>query len=306
LVTGSGLLMPREDSMGEIVAAIFTTHVPRLMILDPAARAAYMGKHVSTFYEAMPQVESERLRPLDFDTFVVIDTHWFTTLEYVLNAHDHLHGLYTSEELPEMLHELSFDYSGDRELAEAIVDNAGSRGMRALASAHRGLPLHYPTLNVMYYFNPGAKRRVLSLGVCQTASIENDLRFGAAMGEAIVRSDRRAVIVASGGLSHRFWDYDHALERASASPEDISSIANRRYDQKLMQWFKSGRHDEVLRSAADYRVHCSPEGRFSHYLMMAGALGGEGWNWRGTQFGEYEAALGTGQAIFFFAPNHRD
>ena len=291
--------------MGEIVAAIFTTHVPRLMILDPAARAAYMGKHVTTFYEAMPQLERERLGALDFDTFIVIDTHWFTTLEYVLNAHERLDGLYTSEELPEMLHELPFDYSGDRELAEAIADCARTRGMRALASTHRGLPLHYPTLNVMYYFNPGAKRRVLSLGVCQTSSIENDLNFGAAMGEAIMKSERRAVIVASGGLSHRFWDYDHALERASASPEDISSIPNRLYDERVMEWFRAGEHAEMLRAAADYRAHCSPEGRFSHYLIMAGALGGEDWHWRGTQFGEYEAALGTGQAIFFFAPNVR-
>jgi hypothetical protein len=35
--------------------------------------------------------------------------------------------------------------------------------------------------------------------------------------------------------------------------------------------------------------------------MMAGALGGADWNWRGEQFGRYEAALGTGQAIFYFA-----
>ena len=288
--------------MGEIVAAIFTTHVPRLMILDPAARAAYMGKHVTTFYDAMPQLARERLDPLDFDTFVLIDTHWFTTLEYVLNAHPRLHGLYTSEELPEMLHELPYDYHGDPELAALIAEAAHLHGLRALASTHRGLPLHYPTLNVMYYFNSSARRRVLSIGVCQTASIENDLTFGAALGEAIARSDRRAVIVASGGLSHRFWDYDHALEHASASPDDISSTANRLYDEKITQWFKSGDHALVLRSATDYRAHCSPEGRFSHYLVMAGALGGESWNWRGTQFGEYEAALGTGQAIFFFSP----
>src|SRR5262245_59573653 len=138
--------------MGEIVAAIFTTHVPRLMIHDPAARTAYMGRHVSTFYDAMAQVESARLRALDFDTFLVIDTHWFTTLEYVLNAHERLRGLYTSEELPQMLHELRYDYRGDAELARAIVQSATGAGMRAIASAHPGLPLHYPTLNVMHYF----------------------------------------------------------------------------------------------------------------------------------------------------------
>jgi hypothetical protein len=36
-------------------------------------------------------------------------------------------------------------------------------------------------------------------------------------------------------------------------------------------------------------------------MMMEGAMGGAEWNWRGEQFGRYEAALGTGQAIFHFA-----
>lgn len=288
--------------MGEIVAAIFTTHVPRLMIHDPEARRAYMGKNVTTFYDAMEALERERLRALDFDTFVLIDTHWFTTLEYVLNAQPRLKGLYTSEELPQMIHDYAYDYPGDPELAGAIAEGAKLREVRAIAAGYSTLPLHYPTLNVMHYFNPGAKRRVLSIGVCQTANIGNDLAFGAAMGEAIRASQRRVVLIAAGGMSHRFWDYDRVLQHASASAEDISSLANRLYDEKLMEWFKSGRHDEVLRATPEYRAECSPEGRFSHYLMMAGAMGGESWSWRGEQFGRYEAALGTGQAIFYFAP----
>ena len=293
--------------MGEVAAAIFTTHVPRLTIKDSAARKAYMGPNVSTFYDAMERLELERLRELEFDTFVLFDSHWFTTLDYVLNAHERLQGIYTSEELPAMLHEMPYDYAGDPELARAIEAAARSRGMHAMASAHRNLPIHYPTLTVMSYFNPPEKpRRVLSIGVCQTASVQNDLNFGAAVGEAIRAGNRRVVLVASGGLSHKFWDYDHAREHASASPEDISSPGNRAYDERVMEWFRAGRHGEVIGHAAEYRAQCSPEGRFSHYLMMAGAMGGAGWNWRGEQFGRYEAALGTGQAIFFFGMENRE
>lgn len=288
--------------MGEVAAAILSTHVPRLMIHDPEARRAYMGKHISTFYEAMDRVERERLQTLRFDTFVLFDAHWFTTVEYVLNAHERLSGIYTSEELPQMLHDHPYDYAGDPELAAAIETAARANSLRALASRHRNLPIHYPTLNVMYYFNPGANRRVLSVGVCQTASIENDLAFGAAVGEAIRQSDRRVVLIASGGLSHHFWEYDRILERASASPDDIYSDEHRAYDLKIIEWLKAGRHDEVLANAPDFRRRCSPEGHFSHYLMMAGAMGGALWNWRGHQFGAYEAALGTGQAIVYFAP----
>lgn len=288
--------------MGAIVAAVFTTHVPRLMIRDPEARRAYMGKNVSTFYDAMAEVERERLRGLAFDGFVLVDTHWFTTLEWVLNAHPRLAGVYTSEELPEMLHEHRYDYPGDPELAAAIAETARGAGLRALASAHRGLPVHYPTLNVMSYFNPDASRRVLTMGVCQTTSVDNDLAFGAAVGDAIRRSDRRVVLVASGGLSHRFWDYDRIKERASASPDDVSSPENRAWDERVMGWFRAGAHGEVLAAAADYRRQCAPEGRFSHYLIVAGALGGRAWTWPGVQHGRYEAAIGTGQAIFWFAP----
>src|SRR5579863_6827412 len=204
--------------MGEVAAAIFTTHVPRLTIRDPAARKAYMGRNVSTFYDAMDQLAQKRLRELSFDTFVLFDSHWFTTLDYVINAHARLRGIYTSEELPEMLHEMPYDYAGDPELARAIEQAARDRGMHALASAHRNLPIHYPTLTVMAYFNPEKSRRVLSIGVCQTAAVENDLNFGGAVADAVRASDRRVVLIASGGLSHKFWDYDHAREHASAAP----------------------------------------------------------------------------------------
>ncbi len=194
--------------MGKVVAAVFTTHVPRLMILDHGARVRYMGRNVTTFYDAMPRLERERLRTLDFDTFLLFDTHWFSTLEYVINAHERLSGVYTSEELPQMLHDLEYDYQGDYELARAVEDEARERGIRAIASAHRNLPVHYPTLNVMHYFNHEARRRVLSVSVCQTASVKNDLAYGAAIGQAIWKSNRRVVLVASGGMSHKFWDYD--------------------------------------------------------------------------------------------------
>ena len=289
--------------MGKVVAAVFTTHVPRLMILDQNARVRYMGRNVTTFYDAMPKLERERLHTLDFDTFLLFDTHWFSTLEYVINAHERLNGVYTSEELPQMLHDLEYDYQGDAELARAVEAEAQERGIRAIASAHRNLPVHYPTLNVMHYFNPVARRRVLSVSVCQTASVKNDLAYGAAIGQAIWKSNRRVVLVASGGMSHKFWDYDRILDHASASPEDITSTANRLYDERIMEWFKLGRHDAILAAADDFRAHCSPEGRFSHYTMMAGAMGGDSWNWRGEQFGKYEAAIGTGQAIFFFQPS---
>jgi hypothetical protein len=89
-----------EIRMGQIVGATLTTHVPRLMIFDEAARRAYMGDRISTFYAALEQLYEERIAPLDFGTFLIVDTHWWTTLDYIVNAHERHQGIYTSDELP--------------------------------------------------------------------------------------------------------------------------------------------------------------------------------------------------------------
>ena len=39
-----------------IAAGLFSTHVPRLMILDPAKRKEYMRNSVTTFYDVLPRI----------------------------------------------------------------------------------------------------------------------------------------------------------------------------------------------------------------------------------------------------------
>jgi 3,4-dihydroxyphenylacetate 2,3-dioxygenase len=285
-----------------IAAGLFSTHVPRLMILDPQARKEYMRDDVTTFYDALEQIRRERIAALDFDTFVLIDTHWHTTLEFVLNAHERHAGIYTSDEIPWMIHEYAYDYPGDPELARAIADAAKTRGVPAEAAAHRGLPVHYGTLNPMHYYNPGpAKKRVLPISVCDTAEVEPNLRLGEAIADAAAHLGRRVLLIASGGMSHRFWPLATIRQRASADPRDISDPALRDWDERIMAWWRAGDHAAVLAHADEFRRTCSPEGRFAHYLVLAGAHGGPAWSTPGHQFGRYEAAIGTGQSNFWFA-----
>jgi 3,4-dihydroxyphenylacetate 2,3-dioxygenase len=289
--------------MGKLVAGLFSTHVPRLMIHDPEARKAYMRDDVTTFYDALPAVYETRLRALDFDTFIIIDTHWHSTLDFILNAHERLTGVYTSDEIPWMINEYEYDYPGDPELAALIAAEAERSGEHAQLSAHRGLPVHYGTLNVMHYYNPGPqKKRVLPISVLDTAEVEANLRFGEAIARAVERSGRRVVLIASGGISHKFWDLAVIRERASADPKDINGDVRRAWDERIMQWWREGDHAAVIAHADEFRRTCSPEGRFAHYLVLAGAFGRGVRIGRGEQFGRYEAAIGTGQAIFWFDP----
>ncbi|MDE3074486.1 MAG: hypothetical protein KGJ86_03575 [Chloroflexota bacterium] len=288
--------------MGKFVGAAFCTHIPRLMITDPEARRAYMGNDVTTMYEAMEQIYAQKIAKLQFDTFIIVDTHWFSTTEYILNANARLAGEYTSDELPWMIHDYAYDYGGDAELAKLIEATCQAQGVRCVACDYRSLPVHYVSLNTMHYLNPDKSKRVLVASVCQTAEAHNDRAFGRAIGDAVrgADTDRRVVFLGAGGMSHKFQPYDVILQRAGADPSNITTEENRRWDGRILSLMLEGKHKEVLDLAVEYRKTCSPEGRFAHYLTLASALEEEEFQVKGQLFGRYEAAIGTGQVNVWF------
>jgi 3,4-dihydroxyphenylacetate 2,3-dioxygenase len=288
--------------MAKFVGAALCTHIPRLFILDAAARKAYMGDDVTTMYDAMERLYAEKIAALNVDTFIVVDTHWFSTIDYILNANDRLVGRYTSEELPDMIHDYAYDYQGDSELADWIAEVGAKNNIRVNACHYSTLPIHYPSLTTMRYLNPDARARVLSVSVCQTAQLHNDIDFGQAIGEAVrtLPAERRVVFLAAGGMSHRFNPYDVILPRAGANPSNITTEENRRWDERIVQLLLEGKHADVLELSAEFKRVATPEGRWAHYVNMASALGGVAFRVSGQLFGQYEAALGTGQANVWF------
>jgi 3,4-dihydroxyphenylacetate 2,3-dioxygenase len=285
--------------MGVIVAAGLLSHVPSIMLPEDERKTRYGGQD-TTFPRALQDIYRERIQPATFDTFLIFDTHWFTTRGFVVNTQEHLQGVYTSDELPSVIHDLVFDYRGDKALGEAIVQQAKKAELRCEGADYQGMPLHYPTLNLMHYLNPERRHRVLSIGVCQTAPHERNLDFGDAVGRAVEASDRRVIILAAGGLSHQFWSYDDMAQHASPDPAHIFNETNRAYDEMVIDFLNKGDHAAVIDIVPEYRTKCGPEGLFAHYSMLAGALGGRHCNAAATQYGAYESAIGTGQAMLWF------
>src|SRR5262245_8393343 len=83
-------------SMGAIVAAGILSHVPSIMPSEeePQSRAGGLD---STFPRALQDIFQERIQPANIDTFLIFDTHWYTTRGFVVNTQDHLQGVYTSD-----------------------------------------------------------------------------------------------------------------------------------------------------------------------------------------------------------------
>src|SRR4029453_9192098 len=214
---------------GAIVGAGMLSHMPSIMLAEEERQLRDGGRD-STLPRALQNIFQERIQAVDIDSFLIFDTHWYTTRGFVVNTQDHLQGVYTSDELPSVIHDLVFDYRGDKALGEAIVQSAKNAGLRCEAADYQGMAPHYPTLNLMQYLNPGCRYRVLSIGVCQTAPPERKLVFGAAIGQAFKESDRRVIILAAGGLSHQLWSYDEMVQPSPPDPQHIYNETNRAYD----------------------------------------------------------------------------
>jgi 3,4-dihydroxyphenylacetate 2,3-dioxygenase len=285
--------------MGQVVGAGLLAHVPTIVLPETERRELNHGKD-TTLVAGLEALRRDVFEVGDYDTVVVLDSHWATTVEFVVTAHPRRAGLFTSEELPRGMCRRPYDFPGDPELAHAIAAKADEHGTWITAIDDPCLPIFYATTNLWEFLGKGLPdKRWISIGVCQTADTEDNLRLGRALGDAIAESDRKVILVASGAMSHTFWPLREVREHEAAGVEHIFTPEAAAADAERIGAFVRGDHARVLATMPEY-YHFRPEARFAHYLMMIGALGEGDCTATARQYGEYENAVGTGQVHLWF------
>ena len=282
--------------MGEIVGAGLISHAPTIMLPKEVRYELNEGKEIS-LVPGLIRLKDEvfsRLRP---DTIVIVDSHWFTTVEHVLSAHEHRSGKMTSSELPRGMSGVPYDYDGDPELAHLAAQLGKELGTPTHASDDEYLPVYYATVNLLHYLHTDEK--VVSVSVVQTGEPDDFLTMGEAIGEAVSRLDRRVVVLASGGMSHTFWPLKELPKHEASDPVHIITPEARAADEQRLEWMRQGDHRRIVETMDEYMA-VNTEGGFGHYLMMLGAVGGADCIAPGVMFSDYENATGTGQVHVWF------
>ena len=283
--------------MGQVVGAAIVSHVPPI-VASPEVLAEIYGPGGTTLVDGLHRLRREKFDTLDIDTVVVFDSHWFTTVEHIMTSHDRRHGLFTSEELPRGMRQMPYDVPGDRELAEAFEEAGRHDGRtRVLACDDPELPIRYATTNLLPFLQ--GDEAWVSTSVCQTGEPDDYLAAGEILGRAIAGIDRNVVLLASGGLSHRFWPMSQFDQHEHADPSHVRSPEARAADEHVIQLLEAGDHAAVIDFYPEFRPFF-PEGFFGHYLMMVGALGGRRCAVPGTPYSAYESSAGTGQIHIWF------
>ncbi|OKI02249.1 catechol 1,2-dioxygenase [Streptomyces sp. CB02923] len=286
--------------MGEIVGAGLLAHVPTIVLPEAGRRELNAGREVS-LVPGLRRLRRDVFETLDYDTVVVLDSHWATTVEFVIAAQDRRAGLYTSDELPRGMCRMPYDFPGDPELARATATFADRHGTWITPIDDPCLPVHYATVNLWTYLGQGLPdKRWVSVGVCQTGDAEDHLRLGRALADGIAAlPDRKVVLIASGALSHTFWPLRELRDHEASDPVHLRTPAARAADEERIAWFLQGDHARVLRTMPEFAAH-RPEAGFGHYLMMAGALGEERLTAPARACSAYENSIGTGQIHLWF------
>lgn len=284
--------------MGSVVGAGLIAHVPTIMLPLETRIELNEGKDI-TLVSGLEQLRNDVFESDDYDTVVVLDSHWATTVEFVVTSHERRSGKFTSEELPRGMSGVPYDYRGDPELARLMGEAAEKNGTWITPIDDPYLPVMYATINLWKYLGEGLDKRWISVSVCQTATDEDFLRAGRAIGEAIAASDRRVILLASGALSHTFYKLRDLRKHEMSDPAHIYSEKARELDLERLEWFQAGRHDRVLETMAEFHT-VRPEAMFGHWLLTAGAIGEGTCTAPGVLYSEYENSIGTGQVHVWF------
>lgn len=285
--------------MGEVVGAALVAHVPTIMLPEEVRLELNEGREIS-LVPGLRRMKTECLDRLRPDTVIVFDTHWFSTFEHIVTAHERRSGRFTSHELPRGMSQIPYDIPGDPELAKLIAAQADGRDdCWILACDDPYLPIFYGTVNI-WTFLGDPETRWISVAINQTCDTEDFLLFGELIGRAIAQSDRRVVLLASGGMTHRFFSFKELRRReAQRAPDNIYRREYYEADMKVLGMLERGDHAGVIDNMPEY-LEAHPEGGFGHYLTMVAALGGRACTAPGERFSEYEASIGTGQVHVWF------
>ncbi|MDZ7543589.1 extradiol ring-cleavage dioxygenase, partial [Clostridium perfringens] len=95
-----------------------------------------------------------------------------------------------------------YDYPGDEELANELVNAGTAAGLPVIAVNDPTHIWDYGTVVPLRYLVPNQDIPIINLSVCLAASLEETFQWGKQIGKVLRESSKRVIFVGSGALSH--------------------------------------------------------------------------------------------------------
>jgi 2-aminophenol/2-amino-5-chlorophenol 1,6-dioxygenase subunit beta len=284
---------------GKIVAGCLAPHPPHLVYAENPPqnepRAECGWETLRWGYERLRKSLSE----IEYDVLVVHSPHWRTNSGTHFLGVPHMKSLSVDPIFPNLFR-YSYDLKVDVELAELICKNAAESGLETQMMRNKDFRVDYGTIISSHMTNPSWDKPIVGISSVGAARYFNMdvlqammFKLGKATRDAIEKSGRRAVLLASHSLSHRHFVTEPAV------PEDMSfeHITNHHqylWDMKMIEMMKQGKTREIVDTIPDFTEQTNAETEGGGLTWMLSAMGFPTYP---AEVHGYGTVIGTGNAV---------
>ncbi|MGG1660285.1 extradiol ring-cleavage dioxygenase [Brevibacillus sp. NRS-1366] len=237
--------------------------------------------------KALYQVKAE-IDQLQPDVIVLMSCHFPATFHHYVNSAPVHKGLLTAVECPDLIADVAYNYPGDAELANQLVQAGKNAGVPAIAFNEPTYMWDYGTLVPLRYLVPQANIQIIDLSVCWASSLEESYLWGQQIAKVLQESDKRAVFVSSGALSHNLVRGRH----------NMPTLSEQAMDNQFIDYIVSGEYGLARQMLTQYARIAGVESGGRHLASLLGVLGDQ---FKATYLG-YAQSSGSGNAVFTFRP----
>jgi len=261
--------------------------VPHPPIIMPEIGRGEEKKIAAT--DAAYREAARRCAQMKPDVLIVLSPHSVLYRDYFhISPGRRAHGDFRAFGRPDV--RIETDY--DAKLAQRIAEEAKEMGLHAGTMGERDANLDHGTMiPLRYFFEQCGRIPAIRIGLSGFPLIDH-YRFGLAIAKAADALDRRAVIIASGDLSHKLKD-DGPYGFVPEGPL---------YDKKVMDALSCADFTALLEFDP---VLCEKAAECGHrsFVIMSGAFDGR--CVRAEQL-SYEGPFGVGYGVVCFSPGEDD
>ncbi|MCY1523035.1 2-aminophenol 1,6-dioxygenase subunit beta [compost metagenome] len=284
---------------GQILAGFLAPHPPHLVYAEnppqnePRAQCGW--EQLRWAYEKA-RASVEALKP---DVLLVHSPHWITSVGHHFLGVEQLSGRSVDPIFPNLFR-YDFSLSVDVDLAEACCEEGAKTGLVTKMMRNPRFRVDYGTITTLHMIRPQWDIPVVGISANNTPyylDVREGLSemeiLGKATREAIRKSGKRAVLLASNTLSHWHFHQEPSL------PEDMTqehpeNLAGYQWDMRMIELMRKGRMKEVFELLPRFIEEAYAEVKSGAFTWMHAAMG---YPELAGELHGYGSVIGTGNAV---------
>lgn len=233
------------------------------------------------------------------DVLIVHSPHWMTTVGHHVLGLPHFEGLSVDPIFPHLFR-YKYDLDVDVDLSLAIAEEGKKEGLLTKVMTNPDFRVDYGSITSLHLINPewGIPVVVLSSNnspyyFSNEVGMEQMTALGKATANAIEKSGKKAVLLASNSLSHRHFTSEPEIPE-DMSYEHVDSHGQYLWDMKVLELMREGRCQELLDILPEFIDMSVAEVKSGGLTWMLSAMGIPSYP---AEVHGYGNVIGTGNAV---------